>query len=109
VSRYTQVGLPLEEFLVSKCRSLIALAQYLKTFFPEVSYATRQALLLDVEKADAARQLWRTWGKRLETHDTHERATQILETVVKDMHREVTGEAVYIDVVKEWFRNEVTR
>jgi hypothetical protein len=109
VSKYTQLGVPLEEFLVSKRRALVGLAQYLKTFFPDVSYATRQTLLLDAEKADAAKQLWKTWGKRLNSLDSHERSTQILETVVKDMHREVTGEAVYIDVVREWFRNEVTQ
>lgn len=74
-----------------------------------MSYATRQTLLLDAEKANAARQLWRTWGKRLDILDARERATQILETVVKDMHREATGEAVYIEVVREWFKNEVVR
>jgi hypothetical protein len=63
---------------------------------------------LDVEKAEAARQLWKTWGKRLETFDTHERGTYILESVVKDMRRETTGEAVYVDVVREWFRHEVS-
>ena len=107
VSKYTQVGLPLEEFLLSKCHSLLALAHYLQKFFPDVSYATRQTLLLDAEKAEAIRQLWKTWGKRLETFDTHDRGTQVLENVVKDMRREATGEAVYTDVVREWFKNEV--
>ena len=79
----------------------------MKSFFPSVSYATRQTLLLDAEKGEAARQLWKTWGKRLDTFDTHERGTQILESVVKDMRRESTGEAVYVDVVREWFRHEV--
>ena len=72
-----------------------------------MSYATRQTLLLDAEKAEAVRQLWKTWGKRLETFDTHDRGTQVLENVVKDMRREATGEAVYTDVVREWFKNEV--
>jgi hypothetical protein len=30
-----------------------------------------------------------------------------MESVVKDMRREATGEAIYIDVVREWFRHEV--
>jgi len=107
VSKYTQVGLGLEDFLLSKCQSLVALAQYLKSFFPSASYATRQTLLLDAEKAEAARLLWQTWGKRLEVFDSHERVTQVLESVVKDLRREATGEAVYIDVVREWFKNEV--
>jgi hypothetical protein len=107
VSKYTQLGLPLEDFLISKCHSLLGLAQYLQSFFPDISYATRQTLLLDAEKAEAVRQLWRTWGKRLEAFDTHDRGTQILESVVKDMRREATGEAVYTDVVRDWFRNEV--
>lgn len=107
VSKYSQFGLPLEEFLLSKYRSLLALAHYLQNFFPDVSYATRQTLLLDAEKAESVRQLWKTWGKRLETFDTHDRGTQVLETVVKDMRREATGEAIYTDVVREWFRNEV--
>jgi len=84
------------------------LAQYLRTFFPHASYATRQTLLLDAEKAEAVRQLWRAWGKRLDGHDGHERSMHILESVVKDMRREATGEAVYIDVVREWFRHEVS-
>jgi len=108
VSKYTQLGLQLEEFLQSKCHSLLGLAQYLQSFFQDVSYATRQTLLLNAEKAESVQQLWRTWGKRLEAFDTHDRGTQILESVVKDMRREATGEAVYTDVVKEWFRNEVT-
>ena len=107
VSKYSQFGLPLEEFLLSKYRSLLALAHYLQNFFPDVSYATRQTLLLDAEKAESVRQLWKIWGKRLETFDTHDRGTQVLETVVKDMRREATGEAIYTDVVREWFRNEV--
>jgi hypothetical protein len=107
VSKYTQLGLPLEEFLLSKCHSLLALAHYLQKFFPDVSYATRQTLLLDAEKAEAVRQLWKTWGKRLENFDTHDRGTQVLETVVKDVRREATGEAIYTDVVRESFRNEV--
>jgi hypothetical protein len=107
VSKYTQVGLPLEEFLASKTQSLIALAHYIQSFFPDVTYATRQKLLLDAEKAEAVKKLWQTWGKRLETYDTHDRGTHILEGVVKDMRREVTGEAIYTDVVREWFRNEV--
>jgi hypothetical protein len=108
-SKYTQLNLPLEDFLTSRCHSLLAIAQYLKSFFPSVSYATRQTLLLDAEKGEAARQLWKTWGKRLDTFDTHERGTQILESVVKDMRRESTGEAVYVDVVREWFRHEASR
>ena len=108
VSKYTQLGLPLEEFLTTKSHSLVSLAQYLRSFFPNVSYATRQTLLLDAEKAAAVKHLWLTWGKRLEAFDTHERGTQILESVVKDMRREATGEAVYVDVVREWFRNEVS-
>ena len=72
-----------------------------------MSYATRQTLLLDAEKGEAVRQLWRTWGKRLDSYNAHERGTQILETVVKDMRREATGEASYTDVVREWFRHEV--
>jgi Non-repetitive/WGA-negative nucleoporin C-terminal len=107
VSKYAQVGLQLEESLFSRCQSLLALAQYVRAFFPGASYATRQALLIDAEKAEAARQLWQKWGKRLDTLDTHERGTQILESVVKDMRREATGEAVYVDVVREWFKNEV--
>jgi Non-repetitive/WGA-negative nucleoporin C-terminal len=109
VSKYTQVGLPLEEFLASKTQSLVALAHYVQTFFADVSYATRQHLLLDAEKAEAARKLWQTWGKRLETYESHDRGTQILEGVVKDMRREATGEAIYTDVVREWFRNEASR
>jgi nuclear pore complex protein Nup133 len=109
VSKYTQVGLPLEEFLTSKTQSLVALAHYVQSFFPDVSYATRQHLLLDAEKAEAVRKLWQTWGKRLETYDSHERGTQVLEGVVKDMRREATGEAIYTDVVREWFRNEPSR
>lgn len=97
----------MEEFLSSKCQSLLALAQYIESFFPSASYATRQTLLLDAEKAEAARLLWQTWGKRLEVFDSHERVTQVLESVVKDLRREATGEAVYIDVVREWFKNEV--
>ena len=106
-SKYTQITLPLDEFLSARCHSLLAIAQYLKSFFPEVSYATRQSLLLDAEKGEASRQLWRTWSKRLEIMDSHERGTQIMESVVKDMRREATGEAIYIDVVREWFRHEV--
>jgi hypothetical protein len=107
-SKYSQLGLTLEDFLTSKSNTLLALAQYLKTFFPATSYATRQTLLLDAEKAEGVRMLWRAWGKRLDTPDTHERGTQILESVAKDMRREATGEAIYIDVVKEWFRYEVS-
>lgn len=107
MSKYTQLGLQLEDFLVTKSQSLVSLAQYLRSFFPTVSYATRQTLLLDAEKAAATKHLWSTWGKRLDTFDAHERGTQILESVVKDMRREATGEAVYVDVVREWFRNEV--
>jgi hypothetical protein len=99
--------MPLDEFLNQRCHSLLAIAQYLKSFFPGVSYATRQSLLIDIEKAEAARKLWRIWSKRLDTSDTRERATQILESVVKDMRREATGEAFYVDVVREWFRHEV--
>ena len=106
-SKYTQLGLPLEDFLATKSQSLVSLAQYLRSFFPSVSYATRQTLVLDAEKAAATKHLWLSWGKRLETFDTHERGTQILESVVKDMRREATGEAVYVDVVREWFRNGV--
>lgn len=101
--------LPLEDFLASRSHSLLAIAQYLKSFYPDVSYATRQTLLLDAEKSEAARQLWKTWGKRLDTYDTHERASQILGSVVKDMRRESTGEAIYVDVVREWFRHEAAR
>jgi hypothetical protein len=101
--------MPLDEFLSQRCHSLLALAQYLKTFFPEVSYATRQSLLMDAEKAEAVRKLWKIWGRRLDTTDTHERATQILESVVKDMCREATGEAIYHDVVREWLRHEASR
>jgi hypothetical protein len=43
----------------------------------------------------------------MESVDTHERGMHILESVAKDMRREATGEAIYIDVVKEWFRYEV--
>ena len=100
--------MPLEEFLSQRCHSLLAIAQYLKSFFPDVSYTTRQSLLIDAEKAESARKLWRIWGKRLDTTDTHERAIQILESVVKDMRREATGEAIYHDVVREWFRHEVS-
>jgi nuclear pore complex protein Nup133 len=107
-SKYTQLGLLLEELLAGRCHSLLALAQYLRQFFPEVSFATRQKLLLDAEKAEAARQLWKTWSKRLDSLDTHERGAHILESVVKDMRRETTGEAVYVDVVREWFRHEVS-
>jgi len=107
VSKYTQPGLSLDDILQSKCLSLLALGHYLQKFFPDVSYATRQTLLIDSEKAEAVRQLWRTWGKRLEIFDPHERGTHILESVVKDMRREATGEAVYTDVVKEWFKREV--
>ena len=39
--------------------------------------------------------------------DSHERGTQIMESVVKDMRREAIGEAIYVDVVREWFRHEV--
>ena len=106
-SKYTQITLPLDEFLSTRCHSLLAIAQYLKSFFPGVSYATRQSLLLDAEKGEASRQLWRTWSKRLEIMDSHERGIQILESVVKDMRREAIGEAIYVDVVREWFRHEV--
>ena len=97
----------MEESLGSKTQSLIALAHYIQSFFPQVSYATRQRLLLDAEKAEAVRKLWQTWGKRLETYDNHDRGTHILEGVVKEMRRETIGEASYTDVVREWFRNEV--
>lgn len=30
-----------------------------------------------------------------------------MESVVKDMRREAIGEAIYVDVVREWFRHEV--
>jgi Non-repetitive/WGA-negative nucleoporin C-terminal len=106
-SRYTQPAQPFEEFLSSRCHSLLALAQYLRTFFPGVSYGTRQNLLLDAEKAKAVQKLWQIWSARLELQETHERGPQIFESVVKDMRREATGEAIYHDVVREWFRNDV--
>ena len=109
MSKYTQIVLPLEESLASKTQSLIALAHYIQSFFPDISYATRQRLLSDAEKAEAVRKLWQTWGKRLETYDNHDRGTQILEGVVKEMRREAIGEASYTDVVREWFRKEVSQ
>jgi hypothetical protein len=106
-SMYMQTSLPLEEFLTMRCHALLAIAQYIKIFFPGASYATRQALLIDTEKAEAARKLWRVWGRRMDNVDGSERVTQVLESVVKDMHREITGEAIYIDVVRGWFKHDV--